>query len=56
MSDYRQAQELQEQREAEILSALLRVKERCGDEIALSLAANFGLSNEYRQFTERRAA
>lgn len=47
MSDYRQAQELQEEREAEILWALREVKERCGDGIALILASNFGLSHRY---------
>jgi hypothetical protein len=55
-ADFRQQQELQQEQEAVILTALKKVDDRCGHDLAVSLAAHFGLSNEYRQLTERRSA
>lgn len=52
-ADWRQMQELEEEREADIMRLLLRVESRCGREDALAVASHLGYRNEFVRFTSQ---
>lgn len=52
MSDYRQMQELQEERERKALDALLSTYRKGATEEAAELAAQLGLSGQFKKETQ----
>lgn len=57
MSDYRQQQEMEQERMAHNLECLKRIQEAGLDDVALEVAREFGLSREWERFsTERKVA
>lgn len=53
MADWRQQQELEEERMAHNLEALKRIEEHGLPEVARDLAAELGISKQYQQIERR---